>query len=197
MNNELTLSISLAVIGALLLGIRVFYTIRWSRSLETVAVNNTGRSIKFLAWSLGILGDLTIVIYILAPRWLEYATLPIPGVLRWSGVGLGLVSIPFFYWAHSSLGKEFDYPGVIKAEQTLVTSGPYHWIRHPIYSSYFIWTLAFFLISANWLIGVIWLVFSLAAASNIGVEETALIEKFGESYRDYVQRTGRFLPRLG
>ncbi len=176
MSSELIFRASLAVIGVLLLWIRIYYTIRMSRSQATVTATTTGRSIKFLAWSLGILGDLIIAIYIFMPRWLEFATLPIPGILRWPGVGLGLISIPLFLWAHHSLGKEFDYPGVIKEQQTLVTSGLYRWIRHPIYASYFIWTLAFLIISANWLVGFIWLVFSLAAASNIGLEEAALIE---------------------
>ncbi len=196
MNSEFIFRISLVMIGVLLLGIRIYYTNRWSRSHDTVAVNTTGRSTKFLAWSLGILGDLSIAIYIFVPRWLEFAALPIPGVFRWSGVGLGFISIPLFLWAHHSLGKEFDYPGVIKEQQTLVTRGLYRWIRHPIYASYFIWTIAFLLISANWLVGVVWLVFSFAAASNIEFEEAALTEKFGQPYRDYMRRTGRFLPRL-
>jgi len=60
----------------------------------------------------------------------------------------------------------------------------------------FVWTLAFFLLSANWFVGITWLVLSIVAASRAGKEEAALIEKFGAEYRTYMQRTGRFLPGL-
>lgn len=196
MINELIFRISIALIGATLLGIRIYYTIRWSKSPDATMADTDRTYTKFLAWSLGVLGDLSIAIYIFLPGWIEFAALPISIGLRWLGVVSGIICIPLLYWAHRSLGNEFDYPGVIKEQQTLVTSGPYHWVRHPIYTSYFIWTLAFLLISANWLIGLIWLAFSIAASSHVGLEEEALIEKFGDSYRDYIQQTGRFLPRL-
>jgi len=196
MNRDLIFRTSLAVIVALLLGIRIYYIKHMSESHNKVTANSRGRVIKFLAWTLGIVGDLTVAIYIFAPKWLDFATLPFPDGLRWTGVGLGLISIPLFLWAHHSLGKEFNYPGAIKEEQTLVITGLYQWVRHPIYTSYFIWTLAFLLISTNGLIAIIWLMLSLAIASNVGLEESALIEKFGEAYRDYMGRSGRFLPRL-
>lgn len=196
MNTELIFRGFLAAIGAPLLAIRIYYTIRMSRFHTRYTADRTSKVIKILAWPVGIFADLVIVIYIFAPTWLNWAALPVPDGLRWFGVGLGLISIPLFLWAHYSLGKEFNYPGAIREQQDLVTSGPYRWVRHPIYSGYFLWTGAFFLMSANWLIGAIWLIFSIFAAMNIGIEEKALIAYFGQPYQDYMQHTGRFLPRL-
>ena len=56
--------------------------------------------------------------------------------------------------------------------------------------------LATFLISANWFMGIVFLAYFTMAASMVSSEEATLIEKFGDEYRAYIQRTGRFLPRL-
>ena len=50
--------------------------------------------------------------------------------------------------------------------------------------------------SANWFVGLTWLALDIVAASRASQEEAALIEKFGDEYRAYMQRTGRFLPGL-
>ncbi len=66
-----------------------------------------------------------------------------------------------------------------------------------MYTTLFLICLAYFLISANWFIGIGWLVWITGTvASMVGDEELTLVEKFGDEYRAYMQRTGRFLPRL-
>ncbi len=54
--------------------------------------------------------------------------------------------------------------------------------------------LAYFLISANWLIALIGLAYWMLVFTMVGPEEATLIDKFGDSYRQYMRRTGRFLP---
>ena len=73
-------------------------------------------------------------------------------------------------------------PGVIKDRQTLVTSGLYRWVRHPMYSTLYVWAVAYFLLSANWLVGAAWLGLAVISTTMAAEEEAALIEKFGESY---------------
>jgi protein-S-isoprenylcysteine O-methyltransferase Ste14 len=82
-------------------------------------------------------------------------------------------------------------------EQSMVTSGPYQAIRHPIYTAFLLIMGSTLLISANWLIGLSWIGMTvLEIASRIGFEESLMIEYFGDQYRDYMKRTGRLLPRL-
>ena len=83
---------------------------------------------------------------------------------------------------------------MIKDSHTLVTSGPYRWIRHPIYTTYFASTLSFFLLTANWFIGLVLVAMSILLASRVEGEEAMLLERFGDEYRAYMQRAGRFLP---
>ncbi len=87
-------------------------------------------------------------------------------------------------------------PGMIRDRQMLVTDGPYRWVRHPMYTTLLIIYLAYFLMSANWSIGVVGLVYGILIFSIVNMEETTLIEKFGESYRQYMHHSGRFLPYL-
>jgi protein-S-isoprenylcysteine O-methyltransferase Ste14 len=85
---------------------------------------------------------------------------------------------------------------MIKA-QSLVTSGPYRFIRHPIYTAFLFILGSTLFISANWLIGTAWIGMTvLEVASRVGFEEQLMLEYFGDQYRDYMKRTGRLLPKL-
>ena len=69
-------------------------------------------------------------------------------------------------------------------EQALITSGPYNFIRHPIYTAFLLLLGSTFLISANWLIGLAWIgMTTLEVMSRIGFEENLMIEYFGDQYR--------------
>jgi len=79
----------------------------------------------------------------------------------------------------------------------MITRGPYAWIRHPMYSAYFILFLAAFLISRNWLAGATGLAIILMLMTVRRIrEEALLVQRFGEQYRRYRGATGMFVPRL-
>ena len=80
---------------------------------------------------------------------------------------------------------------------TLVTRGPYRWVRHPFYDCMALFMLSHRLMAANWFVlaaGVV--VFRLLAARS-RTEELKLLARFGEPYRAYRASTGRFLPGIG
>jgi protein-S-isoprenylcysteine O-methyltransferase Ste14 len=53
-----------------------------------------------------------------------------------------------------------------------------------------------FLLTANWLIGLLGLGYSLLIVERAGREERMMTDRFGDEYRTYMRRTGQFLPRL-
>jgi protein-S-isoprenylcysteine O-methyltransferase Ste14 len=83
-----------------------------------------------------------------------------------------------------------------RSQASLVTTGPYRWIRHPMYSAALILVMAASLLTANLVVVIGGLAMFALLAARSRIEEQRLIAKFGEAYRGYQGRTGRFLPRL-
>lgn len=136
-------------------------------------------------------------LYFFKPVLVEWASFPLPDAVRWAGLALGYLSVPLVWWTEFSLGKNFNTTLHLREDHTLVTAGPYRWVRHPMYTSLFMLTLALLLASANLLVGLPALGGLLVIVINrVGREEKVMQEQFGDDYRQYMQRTGRFLPRL-
>ena len=138
------------------------------------------------------------VVFVVNPALMGWSALPLPAWLRWTGVAIAFPAFVLGEWAFLSLILKDAYSPslVIKDSHSLVTSGPYRWIRHPIYTTYLASPLSFFLLTANWFIGLALLAMSILLASRVEGEEAMLLERFGDEYRAYIQRTGRFLPGL-
>jgi protein-S-isoprenylcysteine O-methyltransferase Ste14 len=138
---------------------------------------------------------ITFFSYLFYPQLLSWATIPIPMWLRWIGACLGILSLVLFVWVHRSLGRNFSTKLRIKERHSLVTHGPYQWIRHPMYTAFYLLNIAAFLLTSNWFIGVTWLS-GLTAIITLRVkrEESMMADRFGDAYHTYMMHTGRFVP---
>ena len=136
--------------------------------------------------------------YIFAPGTFEFAYLiEYPTWLRWVGAFMLAIGISLLWAAHYSLGKSFHSLVVLKEDQVLIEAGPYKWIRHPIYTAYFFNYIGGGLLAGNWVLTFIpTFFFGLMIYLRLGEEEAVMIEKFGDDYRHYMERTGRFLPKI-
>lgn len=137
------------------------------------------------------------LIYLLNPRWMDWSKMGLPESLRWVGVLLGVLCVAGIYWLFSSIGTGITPTSATREQHRLVTHGPYRWVRHPLYtigSSLFI---AFGMMADNWFIAVLGILAFIAMAVRTPKEEANLIEKFGDEYREYMKRTGRFFPKFG
>lgn len=175
---------------------RGYYVRRHGEEQNTLKKREEGLASK-IAGLLGMLGFVAILVYAINPTWLAWSSLPVPLWMRWTGVVIALLGFALLQWAQNTLGKNWsDTPRLIK-EQSLITSGPYQFIRHPIYTAFLLILGSTLLISANWLIGLAWIGMTvLEVASRIGFEENLMLEYFGDQYREYMKRTGRLLPRM-
>ena len=136
--------------------------------------------------------------YPIRPQWLAWSTLDLPTWLRVAGIVLGVALVPALMWMFRSIGSNISGTVLTKREHRLVTHGPYRWVRHPLYALSLLLILALGLISASGFI----LAFSVVVLIAVGLvvvprEEANLIAAFGDEYRDYMRRTGRFLPKVG
>ena len=135
-------------------------------------------------------------IYLLNPFWLSLTSLMVPELVRWLGLLLTLASIPCVAWVHRTLGRSYSYALETKNEQTLVTSGPFSRVRHPLYSAHNIFNLGMVILTLN----IPLIVFAIFGVPLTYVrmrdEERMMVEQFGEEYEVYMQRTGRIFPKL-
>jgi protein-S-isoprenylcysteine O-methyltransferase Ste14 len=175
---------------------RGYYVRKHGKEQDTLKKREEG-SVTKLAGILGVMGFISILVYVINPNLLAWASLSLPLWSRWAGVSIALLGFALLQWAQNTLGKNWsDTPRMIK-EQTLITSGPYQSIRHPIYTAFLLIMGSTLHISANWLIGFSWVGMTvLEIASRIGFEESLMLEYFGDQYRDYMKKTGRLLPRF-
>ncbi len=137
-----------------------------------------------------------IVVYVAKPEWLSSSACPLPIWSRWLGAVLWVLSLALLVWTYQALGRNLTDTVAPRGNATLVTSGPYRFVRHPMYSSFLGIAAGLALLTANWLIGAGGMLVWLLMATRTSREEAALIDRFGEDYRTYCRRTGRFLPRL-
>jgi protein-S-isoprenylcysteine O-methyltransferase Ste14 len=144
---------------------------------------------------LGYVG--TLVVYAFAPSLFSWAAFRLPTWIQWIGVLITLGSVLLIWWVQWALDVQFDTTLHTQADHQLITHGPYHWVRHPMYSALFLLGLGWLLLTANWLIGTPLMIGIIGVVfMRIDNEEAVLIDLFGEEYRDYMKHTGRFLPIL-
>ena len=144
----------------------------------------------------GIAGWLGLGAFLINPAWMDWAAWPLPVWLRWMGLGFLIAAGGLLTWTFRSLGQNLTDTVVTRKEHTLVTAGPYRWIRHPLYTSAGLLIPATTLVTANWFFLVAGLLVILLLVIRTRKEEENLIARFGDDYRAYMQRTGRFLPRI-
>ncbi len=142
-------------------------------------------------------GNMIIVaLYLLNVQWIWWSYLYLPLWVRLLGIILSLISLTYLYWAGNVLAKHFSYTLEVQEEQKLVTSGPYHRVRHPIYTGTLTFLIFQFLVADNWLFLALTLVLIPYLIIRVRKEEEMMIENFGEEYVSYMKRTGKFLPRI-
>lgn len=136
-----------------------------------------------------------MLVYLVDPDLMQWAELPIPSWLRWLGAGIGIFAVGLIYWTLAHLGRNLTNTVVVRSTATLVTTGPYRFVRHPFYVAGAIWMIGISFLAANWFLGLSGLLLILVLVLRTPTEEQKLIEKFGDEYRAYVATTGRFFPK--
>jgi protein-S-isoprenylcysteine O-methyltransferase Ste14 len=88
------------------------------------------------------------------------------------------------------------HEAAVREDHDLIESGPYRFIRHPVYAGYLALLLGAGVASLNVCLWLLWPVSLLGILIQAASEEQLLRERFGQSYDLYVRRTGRLVPRF-
>ena len=181
----------------ILLGIRIFYQSKVLRDEKKFEVKEN--KLSLVAGSIAALTSIGFgVEYLFFPGTFSFTyLLDYPDWLRWFGVIILFAGIALFGWSHYHLGQSFYSLVASKEEQKLITSGPYRWVRHPIYTGYIGTYIAGGLVASNLVLTFVPVIFfSLMIINRIPREEALMREEFGQDYIDLEERTGRLLPKI-
>ena len=184
----------LAVLAFSGFGISIYFRLRADRSGGRVSRLADGRHFVLLqlVWVSALLGSL--VLYLVMPLWFAWGRLELPLWSRWLGVALAVLALPGLAWMFRHLGDNITPTASVRREHRLVTTGPYRFIRHPLYSFGTLWWLGMSLVMSSWWVALLTLLTFFAITRRTRHEEAALVERFGDDYRDYMARTPRYLP---
>jgi protein-S-isoprenylcysteine O-methyltransferase Ste14 len=113
----------------------------------------------------------------------------------WTGLALIVIGIVIRWTAILTLRRYFTVDVAIQRDHQLIDRGIYSVVRHPAYSGSLVSFAGLGIALGNWLSLAALMIIGIAALSyRIAVEERALIDHFGDRYRDYARRTKRLIP---
>jgi protein-S-isoprenylcysteine O-methyltransferase Ste14 len=177
---------------------------RWERPGRSAQLRVRIRPPTLVGWG----GDLAQIIPLVYPVLVAVAPgWGYDGWLNWSSgvdlclqavaVGLWAVGISVVVWAARTLGGHLAVDG-LTVDHELIVHGPYRHVRHPVYSSFTAIAVGTALIFRSYLLVAVAITWVTATRWWAAAEERLLTspEAFGDAYRNYADRTGRFLPRL-
>ncbi|MHA1904116.1 MAG: methyltransferase [Candidatus Thorarchaeota archaeon] len=200
MADETFYRILLLVLYALFFSVRGYYRFvkpkRAEPDLAEPERKEFGKAEAFISFAiLGYYG--VLILYMLNLQWFAWSQIPsYPEVVRWFGVVLVLVNIPILGWIHRTLDRQYSPCLQIKDSHSLITDGPYAKVRHPMYTVLSAFSFGISLLTANFLIIGFAILVIIPFPFVARKEEQMLLETFGDEYSTYMNRTGRFFPRI-
>lgn len=178
--------------------------LRLSRNVNPIAIGGGKKGIvlavELISFGSLILWLVEVLLYALhvefrifpSPLDMQLISSPLAKVI---GVGLSSLGLIVFAMAYVSFGDSWRVGFDVKSPGALVTRGIFSISRNPIYLSLDLWFIGTFLINGT----LIFLIFALLAVASmhwqIRQEETFLSNLYGQPYRDYCARTGRYIIR--
>jgi protein-S-isoprenylcysteine O-methyltransferase Ste14 len=166
-----------------------------SRKIPIVANHRGARETFALAivW----LGSLILpLLWVLFPLFAA-AEYPLNPAVFFAGVLAAASGLWLLWQSHIELGRNWSISLELREGHELVTSGLYRHVRHPMYTSIFLYALGQALVVPNWIVGPANLVaFFVLFAMRVQSEEQMMADKFGDQYRNYMAKTKRLIPHI-
>jgi protein-S-isoprenylcysteine O-methyltransferase Ste14 len=180
------------------LGLIAWYVIRfpYERKAKRTAVRTSLRDLRERAiLAIGFLGLLVVPAIYVATGFPAVAERPFSPAVALVGIAALIAALWLFLRSHAELGRNWSISLELRGNHRLVQTGIYRFVRHPMYSSFFLLGLAQFLLLPNWVGGGAGLIGAgILYAFRFRREEKMMLESFGDDYRSYMQQTKRLVP---
>lgn len=141
------------------------------------------------------------VLVVIAPRWTYEGwgnwSSSTDAALQAGGLVIWMLGMAVLLWASWVMGRHMSLDGLAE-DHELVTHGPYRYLRHPVYASFAAISIGTALVFRSYVLLGLSVTLMVTGRWWAHAEETLLAstEGFGDAYRTYAARTGRFFPRL-
>lgn len=176
-------------------GVLGFYWLVSALGTKKVAINEKpGLRILRLA-------TLAVMLALLLTPWLRIGPLarrfvPESQIVVWLGVAIAGAGIAIAIWARRTLGENWSDKVVLKVDHQLIRSGPYAYVRHPIYTGVLLAVGGTALAIGEWRGVLALLLIGTSYLIKAKREERILAASFGEAFAEYRRETGFFLPGM-
>ena len=197
MADDQTFRLILALGIAAVLPVGIYHRVRSEASREKLDRRQEGLFILLTLRPIGVSGMCGLLTFLASPARMAWSSVLLPIWLRWAGVGIGIAGGALLIWTFRSLGTNITDTVVTRRQHTLVTTGPYQFVRHPFYVASALAFAANALATANWFIALMGGLAIALLVVRTTTEEAHLVTRFGDDYARYMEQTGRFFPRLG
>jgi len=202
MNENNIFKLLFLILFILVFIVRVYFSMKQrsvgqsSWSVDEDAVKREGRW-SLLLRPIAFLFMLALfAIYFIEPSGSEWLHVSLPWQLRLLGVFLSFGGILMLVCTHRALSIHWSTTLQFKEGHSLITTGPYSLIRHPMYTSLYIIFISLAIVSSFWPLWILVLLMTIFFFRIARIEEDMMIDEFGDEYISYIERTGRYLPRL-
>jgi protein-S-isoprenylcysteine O-methyltransferase Ste14 len=196
MSDESTLRAVLIAVMLVLLPFGLYHRVKSQSTGESLDRRQEGLFILATLRPLAAVYWFGVLAWMIDPARMAWSSVSLPLWSRWIGVPVLVIGCALLAWTFRSLGKNLTDTVVTRRQHTLVVHGPYRWVRHPLYTAAGVLVAAVSLIAANWFFFALGVALLSILIMRTRTEEANLVARFGDSYRTYMDRTGRFLPRM-
>lgn len=188
--------LALIVLSLTFLAVGGYHRIQSQRSGERLDRTKEGWPMLIGIRLMALLSVASTAAWLWRPERFPWASWPVSPGLRWMGVAGFACAVAWLIWMFRTLGRNLTDTVVTRRDAHFVDHGPYRFVRNPMYSGVLMAGMSLGLALGTWLVPLgAGAVFTLLALRT-RTEEKYLIERFGNQYRDYMERVGRFFPKL-
>lgn len=195
MNTGLIFRILILLVLVLTFFISATYRKRAREEGEFIRRQEEGWPVLILRMAFALPLLVALLLNIFFPPLLAWSKYKLPLFIQIIGALIAVFCVPWILWVFRSIGKNISETILIKQDHELITSGPYRWVRHPLYSGALLLLFSISLVFEDWII----FGYSLAGLIAfrllvIPAEEQELLNAFGEEYECYQSSTGVLMP---
>ena len=183
-----------------LAGCITWYVIRFPherRARKTAIASRTQKLRERILMTISFCGLFVVPLIYAVTNQPKFASYSLQPMLTWLGAALFAVTLYLFYVVHRDLGRSWSVTLELRDQHALITHGLYRYVRHPMYSAFWLWAIAQALLLPNWIAGFAGLVgFGTLFFCRVGPEEKMMQTAFGAEYDAYAARTKRVIPGI-